>query len=200
MLFLTRTSCLKNDIHSLFGIKLWEIWSWKKLLLITLSVLTRPTLLASTYLCFKKLKNMSILFPCSFNRSSLTSTGSGTPVSSEYNTSDSDSECEFRQFQVQPLPPASTLQSSNNTVVNDNSRPFSLIFTRLTKIESEHRDELVCCIYLFERYVLVIVWIWGHFVMNSPILTFFEIPRTKWVRKPRVYFPIIAREGHTILD
>eukprot|EP00111_Clytia_hemisphaerica_P011644 TCONS_00034216-protein len=77
------------------------------------------------------------------DRNSLASTGSGTPVSSEYNTSDSDSECEFRQFQVQPLPPASTLQSTNNSTMNDNSRPFSLIFTRLTKIESEHRDELL---------------------------------------------------------
>ena len=80
-------------------------------------------------------------------RSSLTSSGS-TPASSEYNTSDSDSECEFRQFHVQHLPDGMEKIDSKN----GNFRPMSLIFTRLTKIEHDHRDELVRSNFRYKRY------------------------------------------------
>lgn len=67
-------------------------------------------------------------------RSSLSSSANSTPASSEYNTSDSDSECDFRQFQVQ--------QSPQGGEASD-TRPHSLIFTRLTRIGREHRDEML---------------------------------------------------------
>ncbi|XP_057303536.1 tyrosine-protein phosphatase non-receptor type 21-like [Hydractinia symbiolongicarpus] len=68
--------------------------------------------------------------------SSTTTTSRGsTPASSEYNTSDSDSEVDFRQFSVQPVAPQANGSSGY--------RPVSLIFTRLSKIGMQHRDELL---------------------------------------------------------
>ena len=64
------------------------------------------------------------------------STSRSTTASSGYNTSDSESEADSREFRMQPIAAPSFASST--------FRPVSLIFTRLSKIENQHRDELVC--------------------------------------------------------
>lgn len=97
------------------------------------------------------------IFICFFNirGSSTTTTSRGsTPASSEYNTSDSDSEVDFRQFSVQPVAPQANGSSSY--------RPVSLIFTRLSKIGMQHRDELVSHVLTQSNFRRLIFHIFMH--------------------------------------
>lgn len=81
--------------------------------------------------------------------SSSTSRGS-TPASSEYNTSDTESEGDCRSFHIPPFDDEQSLKSRSSTVTSrsaalngESIRPVSLIFTRLNKIEMQQRDELL---------------------------------------------------------